>query len=256
MSEHEQNLPTDSWKAALNNLIDEMPIQATSTSGTTQPPMKPPEDEAVSDPGFSYDGYQVVRGEYFAHLQEPCVTFADCKIGFNKACIKKLPDVEYVQVLVNRNERKMVIRPSTEDMKDSFPWQSATGKPRSITCRLFYAMMVDMMGWNQNYRYKLIGKLVRSQRELILVFNLEATEIFRREMERTEDGEEKWRTSRKPVYPDEWKDQFGLPVDENQKVFQINIFDGYAVFGLKDNSAPVNENTQVPLANGGQEHEL
>lgn len=208
-----------------------------SGNGTAPPPRNPPEDAPEYDSSFNYDGYQVVRGEYFAHTLEPCVTFADCKIGFNKACIRKLPGIEYVQVLVNRRDRKLVIRPSSDDMKDSFTWLSASGNPRTITCRLFYAMLVDMMGWNPNYRYKLIGKLVHSQTELILVFDLNATEIFRRELQKTETGEEKWRTSRKPVFPDEWKDQFGLPVEENQRVFQINIFDGYAVFGLKDKSA-------------------
>ena len=205
-----------------------------SDNGIAPPPRTPPGEMPEHDSYFNYDGYQVVRGEYFAHTLEPCVTFADCKISFNKACVRKLPGVEYVQVLVNRRDRKLVIRPSSDDMKDSFTWLRASGKPRTITCRLFYAMLVDMMGWNPNYRYKLIGKLVHSQTELILVFDLNATEIFRRELQKTGDGEEKWRTSRKPVFPDEWKDQFGLPVEENQRVFQINIFDGYAVFGLKD----------------------
>ena len=44
-----------------------------------------------------------------------------------------------------------------------------------------------------------------------------------------EDG--KVKTSRTPTYPEEWKNQFGLPVEEHQKSLQINIFDGYAVFG-------------------------
>ena len=167
-----------------------------------------------------------------------CIGFTLARVGeIFEDCYRKLPGIEYVQVLVNRRDRKLVIRPSSDDMKDSFTWLSASGNPRTITCRLFYAMLVDMMGWNPNYRYKLIGKLVRSQTELILVFDLNATEIFRRELQKTETGEEKWRTSRKPVFPDEWKDQFGLPVEENQRVFQINIFDGYAVFGLKDKAA-------------------
>lgn len=201
------------------------------------------EEEPIYNPNFSYDGYQVVRGEYFAHIQEPSISFADCKIIFNKACIRKLPNAEYVQILVSRKDRNLVIRPSTEDMKDSFPWMSPGGNPRSITCRIFYAMLVDMMAWNPNNRYKLIGKLNRSSTELLLVFNLDSTEIYQREMRTEENGEEKWRSSRKPVFPDDWKDQFGLPVEENQKVFQINIFDGYAVFGLK-NKGTEQQNSQ------------
>ena len=214
------------------------------------------EEEPIYNPNFSYDGYQVVRGEYFAHIQEPSISFADCKIIFNKACIRKLPNAEYVQILVSRKDRNLVIRPSTEDMKDSFPWMSPGGNPRSITCRIFYAMLVDMMAWNPNNRYKLIGKLNRSNTELLLVFNLDSTEIYQREMKIAEDGEEKWRSSRKPVFPDDWKNQFGLPVEENQKVFQINIFDGYAVFGLKNKESEQHINQQDPnstLSAGGEQ---
>ena len=33
---------------------------------------------------FSYDGYQVVRGEFFAHTFEPSITFNDNKV-YDKA---------------------------------------------------------------------------------------------------------------------------------------------------------------------------
>ena len=53
------------------------------------------------------------------------------------------------------------------------------------------------------------------------------------------DGE-KARTSRKPVYPSEWEHQFGVPVEEHQKSLQIDIFDGYALFGMNDKSTKNN----------------
>lgn len=34
---------------------------------------------------FSYDGFQVVRREFFAHIFEPSITFNNCKVGFNTA---------------------------------------------------------------------------------------------------------------------------------------------------------------------------
>ena len=37
-------------------------------------------------------------------------------------------------------------------------------------------------------------------------------------------------TARTPSYPEEWKNQFGIPVEEHQKSMQVNIFEGYAVF--------------------------
>ena len=36
---------------------------------------------------FSYDGYQVVRKELFAHLRDPAIVIRNDSITFNTACI-------------------------------------------------------------------------------------------------------------------------------------------------------------------------
>ena len=53
--------------------------------------------------------------------------------------------------------------------------------------------------------------------------------------EEKEDG--KIKASRTPSYPEEWQNQFGVPVEEHQSSLQINMFDGYAVFGISENSS-------------------
>ena len=40
---------------------------------------------------FSYDGYQVVRKEFFAHLRDPAIVIRPDSISFNTACINGLP---------------------------------------------------------------------------------------------------------------------------------------------------------------------
>ena len=59
------------------------------------------EDEIVQDDTFSYKGYQVVRGEFFAHLYEPSLCFNRSKVYVNTGCLKRMQDVDYVQILVN-----------------------------------------------------------------------------------------------------------------------------------------------------------
>jgi hypothetical protein len=204
-------------------------------------------EEDIQGDAFSYDGYQVVRGEFFAHVYEPSITFNNCKVSLNSACLKRLPDVDYVQILVNSEEKKLAVRPSREDEKDSFLWCTTKGtkrKPKQITCRIFFAKVVQLMEWNPNYRYKLLGKLIRSGDEYLFIFDLTATEIYQRIIH---DGE-KPTTSRTPVFPAEWQNQFGLPVEEHRKLLQVNIFDGYTVFGIKDKSdkAPVDPTVNLP----------
>lgn len=43
-------------------------------------------------------------------------------------------------------------------------------------------------------------------------------------------AEEIKRKNRIPFYPKEWKDSFGLPVEEHRKALEINMLDGYAEF--------------------------
>lgn len=189
------------------------------------------EIEIIKDDDFSYEGFQVVRGEFFSHIYEPSITFNKNKIALNTACIRKLPEVEYVQMLVNPEEKKIAVRPCQEDEKDSFRWRSAGNKlkPKQITCKVFFAKIMSLMGWNPNNRYKLLGKLIESGGELLFTFDLKTPEIFQRITK--EDGSVK--ASRIPQYPEEWKNQFGLPVDEHRESLQVNIFEGYAVFGIK-----------------------
>ena len=187
------------------------------------------------DDAFSYDGYQVVRGEFFSHIYEPSITFNNNKVYLNTACLKKLPEVEYVQILINAEDKKLAVRPSNPNERDSFRWCSINSikrKPKYMTCRIFFAKVFQMMEWNPDYRYKLLGKLIKSGDEYLFIFDLSATEIYKRYI----DGE-KTKTSRIPMFPAEWQNQFGLPIEEHRKLLQVNIFKGYTVFGVKNRNS-------------------
>ena len=199
--------------------------------------------DVIEDVDFDYECYQVVRGEYFAHIYEPSITFNRSKIYLNTASIKKLPDIDYVQILVNSEEKKLAVRPCGEEEKDSFLWCTPKRKPKQITCRVFFGKIISLMDWNPDYRYKLLGKLIKSNDEYLFIFDLNAPEIYTR----TAVEGEKTKTSRTPVFPEQWQNQFGLPVVEHKRRMQVNIFNGYTVFGINDKKEKLNieeQNTQ------------
>lgn len=211
---------------------------------------------------FSYDGYQVVRRELFAHLREPAVVIRRDSVTFNTACISGLEDAVYIQILVNQDNKKMVIRKCEENDKDALRWCIAKPdkrKSRKMSNKIFSAMMYEMMGWDLDCRYKILGHKITFEGETIYVFDLLETEIYldikgkrtKKSAEglsetkhtnisddnitqSTENGEasaeEVKRKNRIPFYPKEWKDSFGLPVEEHKKALEINILDGYAEF--------------------------
>lgn len=183
-------------------------------------------DKITDVPDFDLSNYQVVRSEFFAHLNEPSITFNNCKLYLNTACIKRLPEVDYVQFMVNSTEKRLIVRACEEDAKDSFLWCNNKRKPRQITCKIFFAKLVELMNWDPDHRYKILGNTIRRSGELFFLFDLTCTEVYKR----ISSSDEKHRNSKVPIFPEEWKNQFGLPVNEHRKQLQINMFDGYIVF--------------------------
>lgn len=131
----------------------------------------------------------------------------------------------------------MALRPCAENARDSFAWCSASKgkrKPKQTTCKLFFAKIVSLMEWNPDYRYKLLGRLIHANGQYMIAFDLNATETY----QRTFSEGVKPKTSKTPVFPAGWQDQFGLSYKEHQQSMQINIFDGYAIYSIKDTLAP------------------
>ena len=235
--------PEPSSTAPTETAQPEQPVESSGSDLNLPPPAN---DDIIYDDNFSYDGFQVVRGEYFYHRNEPCITISDFKLTFNASCLRKVPNVDFVMVLINPDTKMMVIRPATDDVKDSFIWKTASNKPKSITCRIFYAKILELMEWDSECRYKLIGKLVKRQDESLFVFDLKAYEAYQRSITVTPEGKEKRTTSRRPLYPEEWKNQFGLPVDEHRKRLHLNIYDAIARTPLRAPFEPVVHRNHLP----------
>ena len=214
------------------------------------------EMEIIEDDSFSLDGFQVVRGEFFAHTYEPSITFADCKVYVNTACIKKLSEFDFIQILVNPDNKKLAVLPCSESDKDSFRWCSATAKrtPKHITCKIFFAKVFALMGWNPKNRYKLLGKLIKSHNQLLFVFDLSAPEVKIRTV--NEDGTIS--SAKEPSYPADWQNQFGIPVTEHQGQLMINVFNDTAVFALEKDPAGTSKKDvieSIPQESEGQQYE-
>lgn len=191
---------------------------------------------------FDFGDFQVVRREFFAHLREPSLTFNNCRIYVNSASLSKFPNTDYMQVLINRQTKILALRPCREGERDSFPWcyeSKEKRKPKQITCKLFFAKIFTMMEWNPDFRYKLLGTVIHSKGEYLLAFDLSSTEVY----QKTYAEGEKPKVSRIPVFPSGWQNQFGLPFYEHRQSMQINIFDGYAIYAIKDNTVKQAEPT-------------
>lgn len=176
--------------------------------------------------------FQVVRKEFFSHTSDAAVTFKFDSLTFNTASINKMAEAMYILILVNEKEHRIVIKMCDIDTKDSVKWckigrRSGKREPRKISARVFAGKIYDMMGWDPQNRYKISATIAKCEDEILLVFNLDDTEIFIPK-EIMEDGSVI--KHNKPYYPESWKDSFGLKLKDHESTLSIRTLDGYSVF--------------------------
>lgn len=196
---------------------------------------------------FSYDGYQVVRKELFAHLRDPAIVIRKDSITFNTACISGLEDVVYVHVMFNSDLKRIVVRGCDENDKDALRWCIAKPdkrKSRKMSCKPFSELVYNEMGWDSDCRYKILGYRINFEGETLYVFDLLVPEIFH-EVQKRKKGESapqseetKPVNTRKGFYPDDIAGTFGVPVEEHLKESEVTQIDGYVSMGILTGKAP------------------
>ena len=178
-------------------------------------PVDGEEPEAVAD----LAGYQVTRAELFSHTYEPAITIWPTRIKFNMACLRRFPGVAHIQILIHPEQRRLIIRPCLPDAPDSLRWAKGGGEKelsnRDMLCRIFAAKVFDLMKWDSEYRYKMLGRPGVYQEEMLFLFKLTDFELFM--------GGKK----RRSYLPGEWRDYFGAPVESHEEQYKIDLADGY-----------------------------
>ena len=209
---------------------------------------------AELEQSFSYDGYQIVRKELFAHLRDPAITIRKDSVTFNTACIEGLEDVVYIHMMFNRELKRIVVEGCDENDKDALRWCIAKPdkrKSRKMVGRPFSELVYREMGWDENCRYKILGYRIQFEGKTLYVFDLTVPEIFHERKSRkkneqasqevaempNEDAQnnnaaETEVNTRKGYYPDDVANTFGVPVEQHRADTEIQQMDGYISVGI------------------------
>ncbi len=158
---------------------------------------------------FDLTGYQVVRGQFLTARSElPCMTITSDKITFNSQCGKKMVDIENIQLLLHPTERRIAIRPCEKEDVFSITWKTNTDHPilfKTLNSPHFCNALFQIMEWNPEYHYRILGTWIHKRNDRIMIFNLSnampiATMFL---------NPEETRRKRMPICPEEWGDTFG-----------------------------------------------
>ncbi len=124
----------------------------------------------------SFEGYEVPPRTQFAMLNKPAVSIKDGRMAFNMACVRIFKGIHHIVPMVNRKTHRLAIIPCREEEGSSVQWSRMKGNElinKEITARDFVGNIYSLMGWDENCRYKIMGRLSNSERGLVFVFDLD-----------------------------------------------------------------------------------
>lgn len=197
---------------------------------------------------FSYDGYQVVRKELFAHLRDPAITIRKDSVTFNTACINGMEDVVYIHMMFNKELKRIVVEGCDENDKDALRWCVAKPdkrKSRKMMGRPFSELIYREMGWEEGCRYKILGYRIQFEGKTLYVFDLNVPEVFleKKRKQKTDSvktsesapvqaEEQPKANTRKGYYPDDIANTFGVSVEQHKEETAFHHMDGYVSVGM------------------------
>ncbi len=177
--------------------------------------------------------YEVVRPEFFAQIKEPAFTVNVDKISVNAACVRLLPDVDYVKILINLKEKKIVLLPCDDTEVSGYRWCRTKNGKRYSSQRSgepFVLILCQIMDWNPDYRYQILGRMVNSRGKAVIAFDLTSVKCYPKAV--NEEGKKV--SSRRALFTaGEWNGKFGPKYSESRRSLQVDTFEGYTVISIK-----------------------
>ena len=231
-------------------MIEENTTQMRMTTDTASVMQNAVQAASQGEDEIDLGEYEIVRPEFFAHVKEPALTVNVDKIGVNAACVRLMPDVEYVQILVNRKEKKLLLKPCDEVEITGYRWgRTKAGKryPSQRTGEPFVLTLCKIMDWNPDYRYKVLGKMVQANGQAVIAFDLTSSECFPKAVNR--DG--KRVSSRQSIFAEQWSGRFGPTYSESRRSLEVKTFEDYTVITVNGKNAEV----QTRQEEQGMSHE-
>lgn len=129
---------------------------------------------------ISLEGYQVIRKQYFTRTTEPVMGIRKKGIAFNERARAALNHCENIRFLINDEEKRIVVQPVTSNDSDAVRWniQSAKSKSASISSASFAKRIREQWKLDETLNYRLLGRLVKNDRKLMLLFELANSEVY------------------------------------------------------------------------------
>jgi len=132
--------------------------------------------------GYDYSSAEVIRGELFSTWDKASCTINRRGVSFNKRCLNKLIEGagirDHIKVDFDPIRRIVLISPSATASDATLNWirrdeQTEKISMRQCVCVGLAKAIFEGMGWNEDYKYRILGSIIKEGRDRALMFYLE-----------------------------------------------------------------------------------
>lgn len=140
-------------------------------------------DEIIAQKGdFDFRGYEIVRSQLFNTLDKICVTFTVERFKFSAGALCRLDNCRNVEMLICPYMKLLAVRKCDSGQKNAVLWNSIDNRgkciPRSVGGKAFLDTLFELAEWNLAYKYRVRGVKICKGNECVLIFDLNALEVF------------------------------------------------------------------------------
>jgi len=183
-----------------------------------------PSEQGISSLSELQD-LEVLRTEFTTSYYKPKASFSYDKITFSRSCLHLLPGTHYVNVLIDRVKKRVIILPVSKYAKDALRWCGVTKegdvKPRDCTAKKFGEKLYDMMRWVKENKYRVLAYYQVIEGVQLLVFNLREYEMVVPYYTTTAGGKTVKRG--KVILSSEMEHGFGMPLAEHSEANAVEL---------------------------------
>ena len=142
---------------------------------------------------FDLSDFEKVDSQLFSTVSQPMCWFKYNQMYFNRACIDKMKNTQYIELLFEPTEKLLAIRSCNEYDDYAIKWgveKNDKLSPITKTSSGISHVLFDCMEWNEDYRYKMIGVRRTKNNDSIVIFDLNNAEAICREELESENPDE------------------------------------------------------------------
>jgi len=174
---------------------------------------------------FDLTGFEIARGEFFDNPRSPHVFVFHRNIKFSTACARKFGMNNYIELLIHPISRKIAIRPTTKDNRNAIIFSKVKEGiiyPKVIHSTAFSETMFNLLGWNIDYKYRILGSLYEQDGEIAYIFDTTDSEAYFKKNTLSQDVDEGYQPllpsgKRVRAIPESWIGSFGKQFYAHEK---------------------------------------